>query len=464
MASTQPNRTLTTAIVGGGICGLALAHALKERGKPFLLFESSPRFGGTIQTREHQGILTETGPNGFLPTEPAMTRLIDSLQLRPKVRAAEPSAKKRFIYTGGRLRALPTSPPAFLTSDLLPLGSRLRVIGEVMVGRGKPDEDESLAAFAKRRFGRRASRVIADAVQSGIFAGNPAALSVRSAFPKLHELERNHRSLILGLIRAEKTRRKNPAGASSAGAAMGLCSFEGGLETLVSALGRSAGPYAHTGAKVVSLARSEQGWTFLVSEKSQQAVFSADRVVLAVPAFVASGLVKPLDAALAANLEALPYAPVAVVHLVYRRADLAGGPEGFGFLVPSGEGRRLLGAMFVSSFFPWRSSKDHFLITCMIGGAQQPKLAELDDEALLQIAAEELKAISSIDAAPVFTEVIRWHRAIPQYNVGHSARLQRIDDSLAKIPGLYLTGNAYRGISMNDCVRTAAELAARLDA
>jgi protoporphyrinogen/coproporphyrinogen III oxidase len=447
------------AIVGGGITGLALAHRLRSRGKDPIILEASGRLGGNIQTRGRDGFWTETGPNGFLDKEPATRELAAGVGVEERIRAADPAAKRRYLYTRGRLHAVPASPPAFLKSSILPLGARLRVVAELFTARAPAGVDESLGAFGRRHLGATATAVLLDAVQTGIYAGDMEALSVGATFPQLTKLEQEHRSLILGALRTQRAQRKAlPAGAGRSEKLRGeLSTFDGGLQTLVDALAQALGPAVHTGARVEGLVPASGGWRVSVQEHGRQAELSASHVVLTTPAYVAAGLLRPLDEKLAGLLEGIAYAPIAVVHLGYAPGSTPP-PDGFGFLVPGLERRRLLGAIHASTVFPFRAEGGRVLYTCMIGGARRPDLVGLDEEALVTLAREELKALAGVTASPSFTEVIRWPRGIPQYNVGHMERISAIDAALARWPGLRLGGNAYRGVGINDCIRTAFEL------
>lgn len=444
---------MSVIVIGGGLSGLALAWHLREAGADVLLLESSPRLGGAVRTLSRDGFLLETGPNGFVDREPVVRRLAARLGIEDRIRPARPEARQRFIYTRGQLREVPTSPPAFLGSDLLPLSARLRVLSEVFTAREQNPLDESLAHFGRRHFGDVATSVLLDALQSGIYAGDVEALSASAAFPQLMELEREHRSVLLGLARAQRTRKEDtppPEGA--------LCSFEGGLQTLVDALGASLGEAARTSAYVEALTPSGDGWRVLARDNGRLVERHARHVVLAVPAFAAARLLRPLDLELARTLEGIAYAPLAVVHLGFE-AGATPPPEGLGFLVPSAEGHELLAALHVSNLFPWRAEGGRVLYTCMLGGAHRPELAMLPEEDLLTLAREELHALAGVSAWPCLTEVVRWPRAIPQYTVGHEERMARLDAAVARWPGLTLGGNAYHGVGMTDCVRNAARLA-----
>ncbi len=452
---------MSVVIIGGGISGLTLAWELRERGTEVLLLESSPRLGGNIQTRHQDGFLIEAGPNSFLDKEPEMRSLASRLGIEDRIRAADPAAKRRYLYTRGRIRNVPSSPPAFLKSDILPWGAKLRMMGEPFSKRG-PDGDESLASFARRHVGRTATAVLVDAVQTGIFAGDVEALSVGATFPKLVELERQHRSLVLGMARTQaKARKALPPGEGAPKPSGALCSFDGGLQVLVDALTRALGPAARTGVRLRGLRREDAGWRLTVEEDGQQSELTADQVVLAVPAYVAAELLRPLDEKLAARVESIAYAPIAVVHLGFEPGTTPP-PDGFGFLVPTLERRRILGAIHASTTFPWRAEGGRILYTCMVGGAKRPDLVSQDEAALVSLAREELRELAGVTAEPTLTEVIRWPRGIPQYNVGHLDRVAAIDHAAARHPGLHLTGNAYKGVGIVDCIRNAALLAASL--
>jgi oxygen-dependent protoporphyrinogen oxidase len=442
---------MRTVIVGGGISGLSLGFELLERGQDVVLLEAGDRLGGNVHSREVDGFLLEEGPNAFLDNEPAMILMIDRLGLTPRVRPADPSAKERFLFSRGQLRAVPSVPPKILTSSFLPLGARLRLLLEPFSKRAKVD-DESLADFARRHLGKSATCIAVDAVQSGIFAGDPERLSAW-AFPKLVELERAHRSLVLGMLREQKARRR--AGQSTKHPS--LATFDRGLSTLIDALVARLGSRARARQPVERLERTASGWRVHATER-----FEADRVVLTTPGPSTARLVALLSAEAASELEAIPYAPIAVVQLAFAQSALPAPLRGFGFLAPETEGRRLLGAIFASAIFPFRAPEGQALVTCMIGGARHPERLELDDAALHRLATDELTGALGLREPARLLAVTRWPRAIPQYVVGHRARVARIEKALAALPGLHLAGNLLHGVGLNDCVRTSARLAAAL--
>ncbi|MDQ3262116.1 MAG: protoporphyrinogen oxidase [Myxococcota bacterium] len=447
---------MSTVVVGGGISGLVIAHELVKRGEDVQLLEASPRIGGTIRTFHQEGFFTEAGPNGFLDNEPATLELVEELGLTPRLRRAEPTVKRRFVFSRGALHELPSNPAAFFGSQILSLGSKLRLLAEPFTRRPATDGDESLASFARRHLGAGAADTLVDAMQSGIFAGDPEQLSVAAVFPRLVELEKKHRSLVWGMVRARKAAKDSDHRAKTSGGA--LCTFDQGLEVLPRALGERLGDRVRTGVTVEQLRPDQEGWGLQTSVGPVQ----ARRLVLALPSYAAAELMRPLDPTLADELDQILYSPVSVVHLGFRSDELPRSMGGFGFLVPERERRRVMGAIFVSSIFPWRVEKDGTLLTVMVGGARHPELAALSEAQLVELVREELTVVMGLRDEPHFTQVVRWPRAIPQYNVGHLARIARLQERLLTLPRLFLTGNAYRGIGVNDCVRTGLTMAERV--
>jgi oxygen-dependent protoporphyrinogen oxidase len=440
---------------------MAVAFHLRQRGIPVMLLERAPRLGGNIQTHIRDGFFLENGPNSFFDREPSMRELARGLGVEELIQPATPEAGKRYVYTRGRLRAVPRTPPAFFGSDILPLASRLRVLGDLFSRRAPEDEDESLARFGRRHFGQTATSVLLDAVQSGLFAGDLESLSARAAMPRLAELEQAHRSILLGLFRKKPARPALPEHEAVTPLSGALCSFRGGLQRLVDALARHLGTSARTRTHVERLIPVPGGWRVVVREQGERTELEASQVAVCTPAHASAQLLHEVDPKLGELLAGITYAPVAVVHVGFAPESVPR-PDGAGFLVPAREKRRLLGAIHSSTLFPWRAEGGGVLYTSMVGGTRQPELASLPAEELVTLVREELAEIAGVRAEPVVTDVVRWPHALPQYTVGHAERMVALDRTLAHWPGLHLTGNAYRGISMVDCVRNAAALAEQL--
>jgi oxygen-dependent protoporphyrinogen oxidase len=467
---------VTIAVVGAGVAGLATAFEIARQGgadADVRVVEASPRPGGNLRTETIDGYVLEWGPNGFLDSAPDTLALVDVLGLRPRMVVSSDAARKRFLYRDGRLHRLPESPPAFFTSPLLSLGGRLRVLGEPFARR-RPDGDETIHAFAARRIGREAADVLIDAMVSGVFGGNARELSLRACFPKMWEMEAEHGGLVRAMLAKRRARSRaaaspvaqgagsaSPSPGGAAGPAGRLTSFAGGVQDLVDALVATLPGRVRTSAGAVTIARgSSAPWR--VALASGEAI-DADAVVLATGAAATAPVVEALDGSLAAVLREIPSAPMVVAALGYDADALGQSLDGFGFLVPRGEGLRILGALWDSSVYPGcRAPAGTALLRVMLGGAHDPAAVSLDDDEVLAVARDELRAAMGITAAPAFVRIFRHPLGIPQYTVGHLDRLRRIDAALARHPGLFVAGNSYRGVAINACVTEAAPLAARV--
>jgi len=456
-------------VIGGGLSGLATAFELErvaaERGLPLslTLIEKSERVGGKAWTWEEGGFRCETGPNGFLDSKPDTLDLCERLSITPHLLRASAAAAKRFIFSEGRLHQLPTSPAGFFLSPLLSVRGRLRVLTEPLTGMVPEGLDETVASFGRRHLGSEAVRKLLGPMVSGIFAGDPFALSLQSCFPIMHEIERDGRgSLVIGMLRRMRKSRPQAKGKGGGPAGPGgvLTSFPEGIEFLIRSLAGAVRGRVLTGAQVAAISREGSGWRVQAQVGGAEETLPADVLIVAAPAYGAAAMLDPVDDALAALLREIPYAPVSVVALGYRRAEVAHPLDGFGFLIPVEEGKTILGCLWDSSMFTGRAPEGHVLLRAMVGGARKPELAGLPEEALLRAVRGDIGDIMGIKAEPVLAKVFRHPRAIPNYNVGHARRLERIAARLAGLPRLILTGNAYHGIGINDCTRRARAVAA----
>jgi oxygen-dependent protoporphyrinogen oxidase len=444
-------------VVGAGIAGLATAFALVRRAGPavdVVVLEAAERAGGNLRTERLDGFTCEWGPNGFLDSAPDTLALVDALELRDRVLVSADAARRRFLYRRGRLLPLPESPVAFLTSPLLSPGGRLRVLGEPFA-RARPEGDETIHAFAARRIGVEAADVLIDAMVSGVFGGNARELSLRACFPKMWDMETEHGGLVRAMLARRRSRTPSSGGV---GAPAGrLTSFRGGVQELVDRLVDTLDGRVRLGQPVTSLERrGEKGWRV---QARGAGTIEAEAVVLAIGTRSTAPLADPIDERLSAALREIPSAPMLVVALGYSLEGLGHTLDGFGFLVPRGEGLRILGALWDSSVYPGRAPEGHGLIRVMLGGAHDPGAIALGDADAIQVARLELQKSMGIESAPVFTRVFRHPVGIPQYTVGHLERLARIDTALSSLPGLFVAGNSYRGIAINSCVSEAGPLA-----
>ncbi|MBK7772136.1 MAG: protoporphyrinogen oxidase [bacterium] len=464
------------AVIGGGVAGLATALALRDRARAsgaavaVTVFEKDTQSGGNLRTINQGGWQFEWGPNGFLDNEPATLRLVDRLGLRPRLLRSNDAARHRFLLVNGRLEEIPLSPKAFLSSRLLSAGGKLRMAGELLVPRRKdlgraaadPATDETIDQFGERRLGREFADVMLDPMVKGVFGGESKQLSLAAAFPRMVELERDHGGLFRAMIALGREKRRKGR-RTDAGPTGVLHSFDGGMAVLVDALAAALEADADAevvrGADVQALSRHADGWTVRWAG-GERSGFAA--VVDAAPAHAAAVHVRGLDAALADDLARIPYAPMAVIALGYARGDVGHDLNGFGMLVPGRERKNILGALWSSSIFPGLAPEGRVMLRCMAGGAGNPGVMDLGDEALVEMVLADLRGLFGLRGKPELVNIIRHQRAIAQYVPGHLARLQAIDAAAARHGRLWFSGSAYRGIAVNACVKETESLADRI--
>lgn len=452
---------LDIAIIGGGISGLSVLHFVKTR-RPELsvqLYEADSRLGGTIGTDTVDGHSFDWGPNGFLDREPLTLQLCSELGLDEVLKRANANISKRFILRGGRLREVPMSPLKFMAADILSVKGRLRIVKEPFARPGT-DDDESIYDFASRRIGREAAEYLVQPMVSGVFGGLADRLSLKACFPVMHEMESQYGSLfkaMLAKVKAARKSRKKTGGPAGPGG--WLTSFQGGLYRLVERFNELYGDYTETNTPVDSVTRDDTSYRLEVA--GREPILARD-VVLAVPAFRAAGLMAGVSKGLAEQLALIPYAPIAVVCLGFDREAVAHPLEGFGFLVPSKEGRDILGSIWTSSIFADRAPDGQVQFRTMLGGDGNHDVVDMTDGELCSRACNDLRNIVGLRADPRVTRVYRWQRGIPQFVIGHRSRMKRIEEELSHLGNIHLAGNAYYGIGLNDCVKQALRVVQEL--
>jgi len=461
-------------VVGGGIAGLAAAYRLgraRRRGLPIeeVLFEASDRLGGVIQTDRPGGCVIEAGPDSLLREKPEATALAGELGLGDALIGSNDSGRRTYILHRGRLRPLPdgmvlmvpTRLAPALGSRLIPWSSKWRIVREWLgagaAGDGRAAEDDSVSSFVTRHFGDGLLENIVEPLLAGVYGGDSAQLSARSVLPRFQQMEMEHGSL----IRAVKATRRTTA--ASGNPEPIFATLREGLGSLVAALVREIEPgRVECGLPAARVERADAGggipkYRVALEDGSSR---EADSVILALPAWASAALLTTLDPELSQHLAAIPYRSALLVALVYPAAVRARLPQGFGFLVPRTEGRRLLACTFVHQKFDHRAPADRALLRCFLGGADDAQVLAAGDEDLLHVVREELAAILDIRDEPLFARVYRWPRSMAQYIVGHHRRLEAIRERLKHLPRIHLAGNAYSGIGISDAIRTG-EAAAR---
>jgi oxygen-dependent protoporphyrinogen oxidase len=467
---------ISVGVIGGGISGLAVAHHLKQRleqsgaAHELAVYEKSTRVGGSIRSERADGFVVEWGPNGFLNNEPATFELIHQLGIRDRLVVSSDAARKRYLFLDGQLHQVPISPGGFLKTAILPLSAKLRFAFEPLISKRSDGQDESVADFVSRRFGRKAVDRMFDPLMSGIYAGNVNTLSINSTLKVFAELEREHGSVVKGMFARVKQRKaeesrgtqekvdelvttsKNPMSGK-------LLAFQNGMGELVEALAVRLADHIQTSVTVESVRRTNDGYELTGRNGEEPFQRRHNVLVFAAPPQSAAVLVEGLDAELGRLLDGIKSSTIAVLGLGFRADDIENPLDGFGYLIPRNQGLRALGVLWSSSIFSNRAPQNRKLLQIMIGGAHDPEAIDADDQTLVDSAMKDADPVLGFKGQPIMTRVFRHRFGIPQYNLGHRARLEEITRRVRNLPGLYLAGNGYHGISTNDCIRHAAELA-----
>ena len=442
-------------VAGGGIAGLTFAFTLDAEAARLgvtpdvVVIEAGVEAGGHARTLDEGGWFIDAGPNGFLDREPETMALVEELGLTPQLVEANAAARRRFVLRGGALALVPDSPPAVLASTVVSWRAKLRLMREPWAAAAQRDVDETVFAFAERRFGREVAEVLVDTAVSGISAGDSRALSVRSQFPILVEWERTHGSLLRAVLARRKTGTGRPK----------LLSFARGLGTLTGTLAHRMGSRLLTGCAITSVSRQSGAWQVQLAGGRSML---ADQVVFTTPAHRTAAIVRDLDRGLADQLATIPYAGLAVVALGYQAASLPRPLDGYGYLVARSEKLATMGVLWESSIFPGRAPEGAALLRVFLGGARRPDVAGLDEAALMALARSELVKVMGIANRPICHRVVRWPSAIAQYTVGHEERVRRIRERLAVHPGFGLCGTACDGVSFNHAIAAARRSARAL--
>jgi oxygen-dependent protoporphyrinogen oxidase len=417
-------------VVGGGIAGLACAYELSRGGARVTVVEREPRLGGVIRTERVGEFLVEGGPDSFLATKPWARELCEELGLGDRLIPSR--ARRVYVLSRGALHPLPeglflvvpSKAWPFLRSPLLSWWGKLRMALDLVLPRGPEVEDESLASFVRRRLGREALEKLAEPLMAGIYVASAEELSLRATFPRFAEMEREHRSLIRALRRAPPSGNVSP-----------FLSLRGGVGELVDRLvARMEGVRFVTGREVTAL---EPSWRVRLAGGGE---IEADAAVLAVPAYEATRLWP--------GVPEVKYVSTAVVSLGYASGEL---PEGSGFVVPRGEGRRILACTWSSRKFEGRAPEGRLLVRCFVKG---------EGEGVEEAAREEMREILGLREEPVFARSWLWTRRNPVYEVGHEQRVREFEARLPR--GLYVAGSGFHGVGIPDCVRDGRATARRI--
>jgi len=457
------------AIIGAGISGLATAYAIEQQSAQSgfevetVVVEKESRIGGKILSIKEDGFLCEWGPNGFLDNKPMTLDLCKQLQIDQQLLRSDDNARKRFIYSEKILHQMPENGPAFLKSKLISWPGKFRLAGEMVIPKRRSDSDETLAEFGRRRLGGEALDKLISPMVSGIFAGDPETMSLKSCFPRIYELEQQYGGLIKAMLRlAKKKRAEIKAGkavASAAGPGGVLTSFSGGIQELTDGIAATLAGKVLSGHGVEKIEQKQDGFLLHLEGGEQLEV---DMVVTAAPAYAVANMLDGLNDKSSVILRQIPYATMNVICFGYQRERIDFDLNGFGYLIPKAEGCDTLGTLWDSSIFSHRAPEGKVLLRSMMGGAANAAAIDFSEDEVVARTRNDLKQIMGIDCEPEFVKVFRHRHAIPQYTRGHGQRLQELEDSLQDFPDLILTGNAFYGVGLNDCVHAANKAAAKV--
>ena len=451
---------MNVAVIGGGITGLTAAFRLRRAGIPVTVYEASHRTGGVIETTRADGFLAESGPNTLLETSPVIGDLVRDLGLETKRLYSNPEAKNRYVVRNGRPTPVPDTAVGMLTCKLFSAGAKFRLVTEPFVRRASPELEESVAQFVLRRLGREFLDYAINPMIAGIYAGDPARLSVTHAFPKLRMVEQRYGSLILGqLLGARERARTKEVSKQNAP----KFSFHDGLQVLTDTLHWELKDFVRLRSSVKAVRQKPAGWDLDIACGGAETTCEHDAVLLAGTAHKLAEIRLETDKHLSlAPLGEIHYAPVASLVLGFRREDVAHSLDGFGVLVPEVEKLNILGVIFSSSLFPNRAPAGHVTITCYVGGLRAPALVTRDTKSIVELALADLRRLLGVRGHPVFVHHTIYPKAIPQYEVGFGRFRDLMNSLEAGAPGLFLAGHYRDGISLSDSIVSGDMAAQRL--
>jgi oxygen-dependent protoporphyrinogen oxidase len=448
------------AIIGGGIAGLSAAFYLERarRGGADLqwtLFEKSERLGGVIRTEHREGFVLEAGPDSFLTTKPEAARLCQELGIGSELISSNDAGRKTYILVKSKLVPIPQGLEFMVPTRVWPMAAtplfsvatKLRMAKELFSTARKNASDESVGDFVRRHFGQEMVDRVAEPLLAGVYGGNVEELSVRAVLPRFAEMEREHGSLVRATLNAKaKVKRQSKAPASPQPL---FSSLKNGMQQMVDAL---AGALPQSSIRLqqqdIYVRQINDDWQIESSGTKER--FQA--VLLAVPAPSAAGLLRQFHPGLIEGLAHIQYTSSVAVALAYDQADL---PPGHGFLVPRSERRKIMACTFVHKKFSHRAPAGKKMLRCFFSSSRMPDLLTHSNEALQQMARQELKTILGLNSEPIFARTFRWDRAMAQYETGHLDRVAEMEKIIAAMPGFHIIGNSFHGIGVPDCIKSA---------
>ncbi len=451
------------AIIGGGIAGLSTAWYLQQSAQKlqYILLEESNRWGGHIRTERVDDFVIEAGPDSFITQKPWGVQLARELGIEQRLLGTNDAMRQVYVLNHGKptplpdgvLLIVPTKFTPFALSPLIsPLG-KLRMGMDLFIPPKRDGADETLADFVRRRLGSEALDKIAEPLLSGIYNAEADKQSLLATFPRFRALEEQHGSLTRGMI---ASRRNSHAQTSSNGKLPAFMTLRDGVEEMVRALVAQLRGDLRLLNPVQHIARENENFVLMTND----GMVRAKNIVLATPAFVAADLLRDIVPNVARNLQTIRYVSTGTLSLAYRVADIRRPLNGLGIVVPRSERRPINAITWSSCKFNHRAPEGFALLRVFFGGSRSPQAMELDDASLLNTVRDQLRELMGIEAAPLFHRLYRWHRSNAQYDVGHLDRIAQLEQALP--PGVYLTGSAYRGVGIPDCIKQSQETVKRI--
>lgn len=459
------------AIVGGGISGLSAAYYLSQAGHDCTLVEASPRLGGVIRTERVDGCLVEAGPDSFIAQKPWAMELIRELGIEDQIIGSQDHLRRTYVLRDGRLVPLPdgiqflipTRIRPILTTPLLSLAAKARMGLELLHRAPSESPDRSVAEFVIDHYGREVNEYLAQPMLAGVYGGAPESLSINAVMPRMVELEKQFGSVTRGVLDGMRRAKSGNHRPSPGGGSRGdgpprslFLSLKGGMQQLIDVLAERLESRVRRVTATVERVEGTRG-SFRLAAGGD--AIDAEELVLATPAYRAGELLRNMDAELAMLLETIPYNTSVTIALLYARPPFDHPLNGFGFLVPRLERSAVTACTWVNTKFPYRGTEDRALLRAFLGGGRAEEAASSSDEELASMAHEELSRLMGYDTEPAAWKVHRWPQAMAQYEVGHQRRQEAIEARLGRLPGLWLTGNAFSGIGIPDCIHRSQTVA-----
>lgn len=439
-------------VLGAGISGLATAYWLKKDDFDVHILEAKSEAGGAMETVHKNGYTIDFGPNSGLETTPLISQLAEEVEIKDQIIYANKEGNKRYILRDDELHALPTSPPAFIKTKLFSAKAKFRVMGEPFIGKSKDGYYQSIAQFVERRLGKEFLDYAIDPFVSGVFAGDPTKLSVKSAFPKLYRLEELYGGLVKGMFKGRKERKKrNEESKQSAK----MFSFINGMQSFPAAIADQFGGMIEYNSTIDSIDKTDKGYNIKYSIKGEQKEITSDIVLSTMPVHKAVNYFSKFDSEFVKHANDIFYPPVLVLYLGYKKEQIKRDLDGFGFLIPSKMKKNFLGAIWSSTIFENRAPEGYASFTLFVGGARKPNLYDEATEILINRAIKEFSEIMDVEGEPKLKEYREWKKAIPQYNLGYIEHENYFEKFEQENPGIFLSGNYRGGISVGDCVKNS---------